>query len=326
MATTPFSTGTVTYAGQSPGKVINVPSGLRKFYMGVPGNMIQLPPPQNGFAANESTGESAQGLLSGGMAVLRSTKTKRSYTLNWQRLTGRDWQVVSAFYLRAFGAGPWCFVAPGDRNRLPQSAALAGAPNGDISKFAATAGIITFDSTHTAPIAPSGVVQWAGAGSSSSLVIGRVVGGFATPDASTATTQGTSAPYIPAEPVTASMYACTTTGTASATISASGRNANGTPTASATSSAVTLNTTWQRLSVTAVAGQLTTAPYVLTYLTCNTAAAPNILIACPQLEYSSAATEWAVDNSVPRVLATQPLSSTLDGILAAAASMTLTEA
>lgn len=326
MATTPFSTATVTYAGQAPGKVVDVPVGLRKFYLGLPGNMIQLPPPQVGYTANGSTGESTQGLLSGGMAVMRTPRTKRSYVLNWQRLAGRDWQIVEGFYRRLFGYGPWCFVSPDDRNRIPTSAALAGAPNGDVSKFASAVGTITYDSATAAAIAPSGVVRWSGAGSASAIVIGKVVGGFATPDVASTTSTGTSAPYIPSEPVTASMYARTASGTASATITASGRNVNGTATVSITSSAVTLNTTWQRLTVTAAAGALTTAPYVLPYLTCNTASAPDILISCPQLEYSSAATEWAVDSHVPRVVATQPLGQSLDGILASATSLTLVEA
>jgi hypothetical protein len=71
---------------------------------------------------------------------------------------------------------------------------------------------------------------------------------------------------------------------------------------------------------------LTTAPYVLPILKCNTASAPNILVACPQLEYASAASEWAVDSHVPRVVATQPLPQSLDGILASATSLTLMEA
>jgi hypothetical protein len=326
MASTPFSTATVTFAGQSPGKVVDVPTGLRKFYLGLPGNMIQLPPPQIGYTANGSTGESAQGLLSGGMAVMRTPRTKRAYVLNWQRLAGRDWQIVEGFYRRLFGYGPWCFVSPDDRNRLPTSAALAGAPNGDISKFATAVGTLTYDSTDAPPISPSGVVQWAGAGVASSLVLGKVVGGLATPDIATTTSTGTSAPYIPSEPVTFSIYARTASATASASVSATGRQANGTVTSTVTSSNVTLTTAWQRVSVTATAGALGAAPYVLGFLTCNTASAPNILVACPQLEYSSAATEWAVDSHVPRVIASQPLPQSLDGILASATSLTLVEA
>lgn len=326
MASTPFSTATVTFAGQSPGKVIDVPAGVRKFYLGLPGNMIQLPPPQVGYTANGSTGESAQGLMSGGMAVMRTPKTKRGYVLNWQRLAGRDWQVVEGFYRRLFGYGPWCFVGPDDRNRLPTSAALAGAPNGDISKFAINVGTLTYDSTDAPPIAPSGVLKWVGAGVASSLIVGQFISGFAAPDVATTTSTGTSAPLLPSEPVTVSWYARTLTSTCSATAVVTGRQVNGTSTGSVSSSAATLTTAWQRITVSAAAGALGAGPYVIPILTCNTAAAPNILIACPQLEYSSAASEWAVDAHVPRVVATQALGQSLDGILASATTLTLMEA
>jgi hypothetical protein len=324
MASTPFSTATVAFAGQSPGKVVDVPTGLRKFYLGLPGNMIQLPPPQVGYTANGSTGESAQGLLSGGMAVMRTPRTKRAYVLNWQRLAGRDWQIVEGFYRRLFGYGPWCFVSPDDRNRLPTSAALAGAPNGDISKFATAVGTLTYDSTDAPPISPSGVVQWAGAGVASSLVLGKVVGGLATPDVATTTS----------------------TGRRPRTFRRAGDVLDLRPHPSATASAsVSHRPAGQRHGhldchvlerhphhrVAAAhrhryGGTLGAAPYVLGFLKCNTASAPNILVACPQLEYSSAATEWAVDSHVPRVVASQPLPQSLDGILASATSLTLVEA
>lgn len=319
MASTPFSTATVTYAGQSPGKAVDVPAGLRNFYLGQPGNMIQLPPPMNGYTANGATGESPQPLLSGATAVMRVTRTKRTYQLNWQRLAGRDWQIVEGFYRRFFGYGPWCFVSPDDRNRLHTTAALAGAPNGDISKFAANVGTLSYDSTDAAPIAPSGVVKWVGATTSSNLVVGTFVAGFVAPDTSY------SPPLLPSEPVTVSWYARTASSTATATCTVTGRTSTGTSTGSVVSSAATLTTSWQRLTVTAAAGALGAGPYLVPILTCTSASAPNILVACPQLEYASAATAWAVDSHVPRVIATQPLGQALDGILAAATSLTLVE-
>jgi hypothetical protein len=290
--------------------------------------MIQLPPPQVGYTANGSTGEAAQGLLSGGMAVMRTPRTKRAYVLNWQRLAGRDWQIVEGFYRRcsvpARGASPH----PDDRNRLPTSAALAGAPNGDISKFATAVGTLTYDSVTDARRSRPRGREVGRRGRVVVLVIGQGCRGLATPDIATTTSTGTSAPYIPSEPVTVSMYArtarrprprrCRRPGAASQ------RHRHGRTTV--TSSNVTLTTTWQRLTVTATAGALGTAPYVLPFLTCNTAAAPNILVACPQLEYASAVSEWAVDSHVPRVVATQPLPQSLDGILASATSLTLMEA
>jgi hypothetical protein len=223
--------------------------------------MIQLPPPAVGYTANGSTGEAAQGLLSGGMAVMRTPRTKRAYVLNWQRLAGRDWQIVEGFYRRLFGAGPWCFAAPDDRNRLPTTAALGGGAERR-----------HFEVRHHGRDAHLRLCHRRAAdralGCREVGRRGRVVAarhragcrGLADPDIATTTSTGTSAPYLPGEPVTVSMYARTLTSTASVNVSRDRAAANGTVTLKRPDvTNVTLTTSWQRLTVTATAGTLGTA-------------------------------------------------------------------
>ena len=42
--------------------------------------------------------------------------------------------------------------------------------------------------------------------------------------------------------------------------------------------------------------------FVIPIIFCTTASAPDILLSCPQLEYGSAVSTWALGTGVPRVV------------------------
>jgi hypothetical protein len=209
MATTPFSTATVAFAGQSPGKVVDVPAGLRKFYLGLPGNMIQLPPPQVGYTANGSTGESAQGLLSGGMAVMRTPRTKRAYVLNWQRLAGRDWQIVEGFYRRLFGAGRGVSSPRTTGTGSPPRPRSPGLRTATSRSSPPRSGRSPTTRPTPRRSRPPGVVKWAGAGVSSSARRRAGCRRARDPRHCDHDVYGHVSAVPPGEPVTVSMYART---------------------------------------------------------------------------------------------------------------------
>lgn len=319
MATTPFSTSTVTYSGQALARVKAAPSGMRTWWLGKAGSLIQLPYPSNGYEIPSSSQETATTLLSGGTAVTRDRLSKRSWQLTWARIGGRDLQIVNGFYKRVFGLGPWCFLPPEEVNRLDLAMSMCGALNGALEGWNATGGTIAYDSTVTSPVPPCGVLRWTGAGSGSLLVAGPVVSGTPTPDPLV------SIPYLPAEPVTVSMWAWTASSTASVIVRASGRLANGTVSTEASSSSITLNTTPQLVSVTAAAGALGSSQYPLPVLRCGTASAPNILVSAPQVELYSSATSWAAGSGVPRVTIPAAPTRAVSALLMANVAMTLAE-
>jgi hypothetical protein len=318
MSQTPFWTDPVDFAGITQAKVIDPPEGLRRWWLGRPGQMIQMPWPTSGFNADRSQGGASSTSLAGSTSVFRRRNLTRVWPLRWAKLTGRDWRVVDGFYRRLFGAGPWCFPSPEDVNRIDEAASLCGALNGAVEGWAVTAGTVVYDPAVAAPLLPGGVLRWAGAGSGSLLVCGPIVAGVPTPD------QSVSAPYLPAEPCSVSMWVWTASGTASVKVRASGRLANGTV-ATEMDNTVTVNTTPQLISVTAGPGELGSAVYVLPILRCGTAGAPDILVSAPQLEYAGDVTEWEAGSGVPRVVIPGELGRELDARYRSNVTMTLAQ-
>lgn len=272
-------------------RVPYLPPARRNFYLGRAGNMIQLPSPTVGYDATPNQGEGVASTLSGAQSVTRLHPAKAKWQLNWVRMGGRDWQIVNGFYRRLFGAGPWFLVSPEDVNRLPDGASLFT----DLSGWAVTVGTFVIDAS-ASPVVPSGVARWAGAGATSLLTFGTVPSSVPTPNPLTGP------PYVPPEPVTASLYVRTVSGTASVKLRVSGRAANGTLSAEYDSGAQTVTATgWTRLTVTVGPGDLTSAAFVLPVLACLTAAAPNILVAAAQVEHAGSVSDWSVGGGSPRV-------------------------
>lgn len=321
-AATPFSTTAVTYPGQALPRVRAVDDSIWTAYLGTPGNMIELSPVSMVTMPSvvRSRGLILKTLLSGGTVAIRRPLVKRSVTLNWDMLRGRDWELLKAFHAGVYGDGPFCLVTAEDRNRLPASASLAGGVNGDLSKFAVTSGdTLLPDTTHASPILPSAVLSWTPLGTNHLLSVGA---GPGDPDVPTATSAGTGVPYLPALPVTVSGWVRTVTGTAGPSLIASGRTVTGTIVAEQ-SSTLAVTSTWQRFSTSAAAGALSTAPYVMWNLKC--AATTTLLVAGLQLEYAAQASDLALGAHVARVQFPE-LPANLDGLLGKSLQLVFPEA
>lgn len=306
---TPFFGDSVLLPGSARPRVKAAPPGLRNWWLGRPGTpagMVQLPFPSLGYQAPASQGESASTSIGGTTSTSRRRRATRSWTLNWARMSGRDYEIIYSFWRRWFGPGPWCFTPPEHVNRLDEFASLCGAANGAVEGWAASAGTVEYDDTIEAPLLPGGVLRWSGAGSGSLLVCGDVVAGVPTPD----TTR--SAPYLYGEPLTVSLWAWAESGTVAAKVRASGRLTDATV-ATELDHSVALTTTPTRIAVTAGPGDLGDSHYVLPVLRCGAAGAPDILVSAPQLEYYGAATDWFVGRGVPRVVSPDPLPDPVDG-------------
>lgn len=328
-APTPFSTTLVTYPGQALKRVANRDDSIGTVYIGLPGNMIQLSPVSAVTKPTtvRSRSESVHVFLNGGTGIQRTLGTKRTFTLNWDYLRGRDWQLIQAFYAGVYGTGPFCLVTAEDRNRLSQSASLCGGLNGDIGKWAADVGTLALDTTDVAAVLPSGVLKWTGATTNSLATVGTFTGTTPVPDVASTTSAGTGVPYLQPQPVAVSLYAKAVSTSVSLTLTASGRAADGTVATEVSSSPVTVTSAgWTRIPVLAAAGALGTPAYVMPVLKCNTGSAGAVLISAAQLEYDTAVTDWSMGSHVARVHLTSDLSAALDGILGKSVQLTFAEA
>jgi hypothetical protein len=108
--------------------------------------------------------------------------------------------------------------------------------------------------------------------------------------------------YLPGEPVTASVWA-KASGTG-AEVRLDGFDASGALLAS--SSAVSVPTTWTRLTVTLAAGSTALGASVFVLPTINATSSPpsNLWIAGAQLEYAATASAWDLGFGSPRVVIT----------------------
>jgi hypothetical protein len=320
--TYPFTPAAQPFAGQLPTDAPTWRTGNQRFWLGRPdGLMIQLPSPNpEGYSAPGSLGEVEHGLTGGASALTIFDDEIRRWTLTWPRLAGRDWQVVRGFYRRVFGDDPWAFVPPEDVNRLTIAQSMCGALRGSVEGWAATSGTVTYDAAVTAAIYPSGVLRWAGMAQNARLSAGTFVAGVLRADLNR------SAPYLPAEYVSGSLYVATASGTPSACVRLVGYATDGTATGVvAAGPSVGLSATPQQLFVTAAPGALAAADYVCLEVQAISAASPNLLISAPQLSYTDSVLAWEMGGGVPRVNLVAPLGRAPDPHMNSAASMTLAE-
>jgi hypothetical protein len=233
-------------------------------------------------------------------------------------LRGRDLQVVNGFYLRAFGPGPWCFLAPEDVNRLPAGASLCGSLNAVAEGWVATAGTIVYDATQTAPIVPSGVLRWSGATNTSQAGVGTLLTG-----ALSANT-GLACPYVAALAACGSLYVATATGTASVRAQLLGINSAGAVVATINGSTVTATTTPQQISAPTAAGGGSTALYWVLAIECLSSSAPDLLISCAQLEVGvTTPSAWGAGSGVARVIIPAGFDAPVDASTARNLTLTL---
>ena len=300
--TTPFYRGTVDFAGDDPGWDDWYPTVPGRFFLGKPGNMVELPSPfADGYTVLLDDGGVAHGMAGGGTSMDRFGDAARSWTLPYLRVLGRRWQVLNGFKRRAFGAGPWCFLAPEESNRLTLKQSLCGALNGAVEGWATGSGTVTYDATLTSPIEPCGVMRWHGAVNGSRLIAGKWSGSNPAADLAYCT------PYVPGLPWAGGGYLSTASGTATVNLRLYGFAADGaTVVTSVDAGSLTLTTTPQQAYLELVEGQLGASAIIALAFRCTTAGAPDILISCPWLtERVADVTDWSQGGGTPRVVWTR---------------------
>lgn len=273
-------------------------------YLGKPGAMNKFRMPDSGYASSGSRGENVQQLASGGIAVTRRPKVKRTWTLPFSGLTPDSANLLTAYYAGTMGLGPYIFVDPAWRNVLGTDVSSMGANLQAVSGWATaitSTQTLAFDSATAAQFVESGVMDWTGATTASKLGVGSWVGGVLIPSVNEAPV------YLSDQPSAVSIYGRTVTSTASVTLQGLGVTAAGSISVTGSSATATLSTAgWTRLT-SFVASGTSGALYEIPLITCNTASAPVIQLCCADLQYgvSVAASNllaWVLGYGSPRVV------------------------
>jgi hypothetical protein len=324
--TSPFATAPVAYSGLGQPRDRRYNPAARRFWLGKPGQMVQIPSPQIGYSAKPTQGEAVSTNGSGGTSVRRRNGIKWQWDFSYSKLIGADLELILGFYMRTVvGSGPWCFLPPEFTNLLTLAQSLAGNLNGVAEGWSTLgADVVAYDGTATPGVLPSGVLHWTSAGLSSRLVAGNAPGGTLTADPTS------SVPYIAAEPFTGSMWVQRAASAASARARLIGLAANGTTVVgTVTGSTVTLSATVpQLLTVTAAPNALTTAAYIVLELQSQTGSGtlPEFYLSSPQLRRGSTPGDWGQGRGAPRVVWPAGPDSTIDGLYGSNPTMTLAQA
>lgn len=255
-------------------------------YLGRPGNMIALPPPDSGDAP-PSRGDASTGLLSGGTAVFARLHAKRRFQLGYDMLTPDEADVLMNFYARGYGRGPWVYVDPTSLNVLGYDVASCGLRTQADHGWSATSG--TLARLGGAPLPTSGVLSWSGY--SASATMQPTFDAFAAPV------------NVPAEAITASVWVKAPTST-TVSIVLVGYDTNGTVAGTVTGSG-TAGTAWSPISVSVGAGAsaLASSAYVLPRVQLPPTGLPATLqIAQAMVEYNAARSGWRRGQGSPRVI------------------------
>lgn len=272
------------------------PTGLKKYYLGVPGSMREIRVAQDAVAVPAYRGEVAHDLISGGTAVTHRRDTRRTWQLAYPGCTPDTADLLVGFYAGVFGDGPFAFVDPAWRNALHVQASTFGAPLQAISAWSASVSAqpLTFDTTVVAPVATSGVMRWTGATNTAQVGLGTWTGSVFTPDS------GKAPPYLPQQVTTITVYARSVSGTPSVSLRGLAVGATGTVVNTQTATATLSSAAWTLLTVTVPASL--TATYVVPNLLCNTSTSV-LQFACPLVQYGKQpADAYVVGLGIPRVV------------------------
>lgn len=294
----PFYAFPAEFDGADPGDPIYWPTVPGRFWLGKPEQMmIELPSPfHDGYQAAVSNGSVEHGLMGGGSAESRFGSATRRWTLPYQRLAGRDRQVLDAFARWvAVGPPPWVFIGPEDNNRLTLAQSLCGAKNGEVEGWLSSDGLVSYEAATAARIFPAGVMSWEPGGASEILAAGADGDTAGNPDVDHA------APYLPGMPATWIIWAKVTGAAATLKARISGRLANGTVDTELDGPNVVLNSSaWQPLWLTAEAATLGGSQYLVPEVVC-VATGSTVLLCCPDLRYEDAPGDWELGGGAPRV-------------------------
>lgn len=295
------------------------PTGLKSYYLGLPGTMRLLRTAQDAVTVPSSRGEVQHDLISGGAAVTHRRDTRRSWGLAYPGCTPDTADLLVAFYAGVFGDGPFCFVDPAWRNALHVHASTFGAPLQAISAWAASVSAqpLTYDTTITAPVQTSGVMRWTGATNTAQVGLGTWSGSVFVPDTAKAP------PYLPQQITSISVYARSVSGTPSVSLRGQAVLAAGTVASTTTATATLSSAAWTLLTVTVPASL--TATYVLPNLLCNTSTSV-LQFACPLVQYGKQPPDaYVVGLGIPRVVIPQGLGGQYTVLFARDHGLTLAE-
>ena len=312
--TTPYSSVPAPYAGATPTWPTPWPDRSTDVWLGVPGNMVQLPPPDLIDPLYDGA-EVVHGLYGGGSATTDGPNVRRSWTIEWPSLLGREWQLVYGFYRKVIaGRWPWCMVTGEDVNKLTNAQSMCSS-----GWSASGAGSVTFSSPTAPYITPGGTMQWLPSAAGESLIAANIVSGTFTPD----TDHGV--PYIPALPLTFSCWVWKSAGTAQFQPRLRACNADGSGNQVISNATVTVGTTWQPVSISVGPNAFGSLPYVFPVL--GSIDGGQFRISNPMLTYSYPLddTDWELGSGVPRVSPTGPPTRDMSLYPSQAASWTLAE-
>lgn len=277
------------------------PTGLKKYYLGVPGAMRQLRVPQDAVTVPLARGEVAHNLISGGTAVTHRRDARRSWQLGFPGLTPDNADLLIGFYTGVFGDGPFVFVDPAWRNQLHVAPSTFGAQLQAISAWSASVSSqpLSFDTTVAAPSVTSGVMRWAGAQNGSQVGLGTWSGSVFVPDAAKAPV------YLSPEVTSISVAARAVSGTPSFSLRGQAVLTSGAAANTQTATSTLSSSAWTTLTVTVPAS--VTANYVLPSFLCNTNNSV-IQLACASVQYGKSPPDpWVIGVGNPRVVIEQPL-------------------
>lgn len=320
--TTPFYPTAVTYPGADPGVDPTWRTGDQRFWLGKPGNMIQLPSPNPAdYTANLDMGEVEQELYGGAAGLTRFGDAVRRWQISWPRLAGRDWQIVHGFYRRLFGAGPWAFLPPDDVNRLTLRQSMCGAVAAAVEGWATTAGTLAYAAAQVSRVAPCGVMQWSPGAISKFLVPGALSGVTPVPDVNRALV------HIPSESVAVSCWMKAVTTAASVQPALRAASADGLTVSTVTGSTTAVPTTgWTQVAMLVAPGALTfdpARPYLLPLWQSMNANA--VYVTTPQISYTDSHLDWEAGAGLPRVIWPATAGRGLDPHMNSAVAMILAE-
>lgn len=273
------------------------PTGLKTYYLGVPGSMRAMRMVQDAVSVPASRGEVAHDLISGGTAVTHRRDTRRSWQLAYPGMTPDTADLLLGFYSGVFGDGPFCWVDPAWRNALHLNVSTMGAPLRAISGWSASVSSqgLTFDTTLTAPVATSGVMRWTGAQNGSRVGLGTWTGSVFTPDVAKAP------PYLPQQVTSLSVYARAVSGTPSLSVRGLAVLTSGAVANTQTQTQTLSSAAWTLFTPAQTPISLT-ADYVVPDFLCNTNNSV-IQFACAQVQYGkNPADPWVLGLGIPRVV------------------------
>lgn len=279
---------------------------LQTYWLGVPGGKwLSLNLPDSDYSATLDQGRITHALLSGGNAVQRQAKSRRTVTLAWTGQTPdlAD-QIISAAY-GLLGPGPYAFVDPTWRNVQPGHIAACGALAQNSDGFIPSgAGTVAF-STAVAPptLAPlSGVQAW---------VVGAVNNTLGVGQSAAAVNQSSAPPPLPSTPMTWGFWLKSLAAT-TITVTAQCCNAAGVSTGTVVLGTWAVTTSWTRFAI-ALASASVPALTASVTVTLKSSANTTVDLAAIDTQYISAASNlpsWVLGLGVPRMLisGTQPIN------------------